>query len=36
MMKEPASILPVVSAQLDDGTYIKGITMAPMINERLH
>jgi hypothetical protein len=34
MMKEPAGIFPVVSAQLDDGTYIKGITMPPMVNER--
>lgn len=33
MMKEPTGILPVVSAQLDDGTYIKGITMPPMIRQ---
>lgn len=34
MMKEPAGIFPIVSAQLDDGTYIKGITMPPMVIER--
>ncbi len=36
MMKEPTGIFPVVSAQLNDGTYIKGITMAPMINNGRH
>jgi hypothetical protein len=32
MMKEPTGMFTVVSAQLDDGTYINGITMPPMIN----
>lgn len=36
MMKEPIGILPVVSAQLNDGTYIAGITMPPMINDGRH
>lgn len=34
MMKEPGGMFPVVSAQLDDGTFVKGITMPPMIMER--
>lgn len=34
MMKEPAGMFPVVSAQLEDGTYIEGITMPPMVNDR--
>ncbi|MGL5164869.1 MAG: hypothetical protein ACRC9K_03165 [Afipia sp.] len=35
MMKEPVGIFPVVSVRLDDGTYVKGVTMLPMVVERM-